>query len=429
MSVFQRKITLIKFTPYVLVFLYILSIFFDMYYKTADISLFYFGKHGILILLSLILLLKSYQNLNKKIRWKEHFILIFFIIKIINTTTHYMFGNGYLIFILQDISFFLFILALILYAIEVKHFLYIHRLVFYTGFTILFLTFLYSYISNVTLIEIWARNRLIFGYTHPGYLGTLFLVTLVSGLITFLIKKPIIPEIGMVILLVIGLIMNQSRNAILTLIIFILFSIIFYFVKNRKLITSSIILITIFTIVVSLLGLFFFYTSLNRISSYRLENWEYFIKQYVLDGNILNIIVGDGTTMDDPLLGLSRLHVDNYYLEITKESGLLLMMFLLFSILIIYKSLINRKGILASVGLSSLFCICFYGMFDSAFFTFGNIVSVFFWFNVFSSMKIDNERNDRTFEYWDRRLVYKTWESWRNRKLSSEFIKKFRGER
>jgi hypothetical protein len=369
-----------------LVSFYIICSVFNMYYLTDRFQIFYYGKHVSLLLFSLFVFIKKFKDLKVlfyKVPKEIHLFSIIFLLKtIVNLFRLQEAKMG--IYIIQDLSIILFFYA-ILFTVNKEIFNFVQKYTFRITSILLLVTFLISWINGVSMFEVWARSRFIFGFDHPGYLGSLMAVAVISSLSLVLKKgKKNYFDLTLLLIMVIFLILNYSRNAIVVVIVY---SVLLLILKKYDKINLKLIYITLISIVViTFLVSFFFFDFINKVSSLRLSIWFKFIKDTLFSHG--NIWFGHGIWMQKDKGILSRMHVDNYNLEFIYESGIILyaLFFISLNFIFIYLSRINNPYIKYS--LASFVGIVFYGFFDSSFLTFGSLISVYLWFNILGGIGI-----------------------------------------
>lgn len=376
-----------------LVAFYIICLVFDMYYLTSRFNIFYYGKHAILLVFSIVVIIKEAKNLKEHLlripRVIHFFSGIFFVKTLIN-----MFRIDdirMMLYIIQDISIILFFYA-ILFIIDKEKFNHVQKYTFRLTSILLLATFIWSWINGITMFEVWARSRFIYGFDHPGYLGSLMAVAIMSSF-SVVLKKGVKNYFDMFLLftMLVFLFLNYSRNAILVVLVYSL--LLFVFIRYQK-VNLKFIYITLISIVtITLLTSYFFFDFINTISSLRLSIWVNFLKDNLFSNN--NIWFGNGIWIHEDKNILSRMHVDNYNLEFLYESGIILytLFFICINFLFIYLSKINKPYIKYSI--ASFVGIVFYGFFDSSFLTFGSIISVYLWFNILAGIAIYTQNNER----------------------------------
>lgn len=231
----------------------------------------------------------------------------------------------------------------------------------------------------------YGRPRLLLGYYHPKEGGVSVLT------VAILFKLYTNDKIGnwkvlfIQALVILLLYFMQSRNSLL-------------FYVNFLLINKLLVKVNIFTIIflyfilpiVSLASLLIIYfKEINMLTSNRLELW---LKK--LDFSIL----GKGSSIADfdKSHVLSKLHVDNFYLEYLIENGILffiILAVLLFSLVFfIGKCRFNKIYINALYIPFLIFCFFDAGMFSS-----GNFLNLIVWSIVFASVhkKIVDSRENK----------------------------------
>jgi O-antigen ligase len=376
------------------VVLYILNVIFDMYYVTSAIALFYYGKHVLILLVSIIILAINFKNLKNNliaIPKEIHFLASLFLLKTVINLFR-LAEPKMLIYVIQDVSIIFFIYAVLMIA-DKGNFILIQRVVFRTTSILLLLTFIFSLLNGVELFEVWARWRFIFGFDHPGYLGSIIAVSLMASapiLFNKEYRKPL--DIFLQISMLIFLLLNYSRNAILVVLIYIGLLLIFKYKKqiNIKFIYTFMLSLTSVILLVSIL----FFEFINTLSSLRLSIWVNFIKDTLFQGG--NFLFGNGFWVNENADILSRMHVDNYYLEFIYESGFLLFVLFFIVLNLIFIYLAKAKGTFIKYSLSSFLGIVAYGFFDSSFLTFGSIISVYLWFNILYGLEINFDNKERS---------------------------------
>ncbi|AYA78051.1 hypothetical protein DOE78_23090 [Bacillus sp. Y1] len=371
---------------------YILNVIFDMYYVTSAIALFYYGKHVLILLVSIIILAINFKNLKNNliaIPKEIHFLTSLFLLKTVINLFR-LAEPKMLIYVIQDVSIIFFIYAVLMIA-DKGNFIFIQRVVFRTTSILLLLTFIFSLLNGVELFEVWARWRFIFGFDHPGYLGSIIAVSLMASapiLFNKEYRKPL--DIFLQISMLIFLLLNYSRNAILVVLIYIGLLLIFKYKKqiNIKFIYTFMLSLTSVILLVSIL----FFEFINTLSSLRLSIWVNFIKDTLFQGG--NFLFGNGFWVNENADILSRMHVDNYYLEFIYESGFLLFVLFFIVLNLIFIYLAKAKGNFIKYSLSSFLGIVAYGFFDSSFLTFGSIISVYLWFNILYGLEINFDNKE-----------------------------------
>ena len=223
----------------------------------------------------------------------------------------------------------------------------------------------------------YGRPRLLLGFYHPKEAGISLLTAAI--LFKFYFQNKISPWKSILFQLVVIILLHfmQTRNSLLFYLNFL--------VINRLLIKVNVtaIIFLYFILPIVSLGLltYLYFEELNALTSNRLELW---VKN--LDVSLL----GKGSSLADfdKSNVLSKLHVDNFYLEYLIENGLVFF-FLLFVLLCSIVFFIGKRSfnsIYINAVLIPFLIFCF---FDAGMFSSGNFLNLLVWSMVFASFNLE----------------------------------------
>ena len=345
----------------------------------------YFFKHAIVLSLFVLTILNKIKTISiiKKSGVVTSILFIFFLFYLfINVLLNSEIIMEYIFYIISIFIMLFVVLNLDIIENNFNKFKYSY----YSLFVTLFLSVIYSIIFDVNLYNNWGlknltRIRWSFGFYHPGYLASYFLVMSITSYI--LISKKMINKYHYISIVfsIIIIYMTGTRNSMFALLLFLLI------VNSRK--TYNFIKFIFFTFIPILIILFISgnYDILNKYSSNRLETWTtHFIYNY----NSFNYFFGTGLgnakridftrNFDVKAVDSKIFHVDNYFFEIFLQFGFIgiaLMLLLFFSFYVQIKRIIFPKDY--RIALALLVAIQFYGFYDSGLISTGNIVPILIW--------------------------------------------------
>lgn len=221
----------------------------------------------------------------------------------------------------------------------------------------------------------YGRHRLLLGFYHPKEAGVSMLVALLFFKLYFPHRFSPIQNVIFQISFFTLLFFMQSRNSLLLYLNFLVIN----FLLTRVNIATIIFIYFVLPVLIFAYVAFIYFEELNRLTSNRLENW---IKD--LDFSLL----GKGSSIADFDKSnlLSKLHVDNFYLEYFIENGLIFF-FVLCVMLASIIYLINKikyNGVYINALFISFLIFCF---FDAGMFSSGNFLNLFVWSLVFSALQ------------------------------------------
>lgn len=265
------------------------------------------------------------------------------------------------------------------------------RLLVYTYYGLLLflaLTISVSLLFEVNLYSSWGmvdsdslRKRWTFGYYHPGYFASFVMI---CGILAHvLIKQKVINKWNYIVVMLsfVLIYMSGTRNSFLSYFIFLAIShsrATFFMLKTGL----SISIITV---------LFMLYKSwdvINSLSTGRLSTW---LSHLIYNGDSFSLLFGTGLGNAKRInfasngLGESThemiFHIDNFYFEILIQFGLVGFLLLVIVIASLFV-LIRRRHLIGyrfRVLHAVLMTLLFFGFFDSAFISTGNLVPVVLW--------------------------------------------------
>lgn len=277
---------------------------------------------------------------------------------------------------------------------------------YYSLLIVLFVTILISYLGGLDLYEYYAvldsgqdRKRWLFGYFHPGYFAS-FLLTV--GVLGFnLIRHNLIAKTHYIVVFTAAFLifLSGTRNSLITY-----FIVLFVSHSTRAFRLSK--LLVLAGTLVSVLMLNNNWILLNRLSSGRLGTW---VTHLALNSQDFNFLWGTGLGNAKRIefkangsgSGEQELlfHIDNFYFEVLLQFGII-GLGLLFLVIISLFIIVQRSrlaGFTRRFAYSLLIGLMFYGSFDSAFISTGNLVSVFFWLMFFTNLNM-SKANDLVFK-------------------------------
>lgn len=229
--------------------------------------------------------------------------------------------------------------------------------------------------SDFIYTSYYGRPRLLLGFFHPKEAGVSLLVLVILFKFYYYHKISFWNSFLFEILIIILLYFMQSRN---TLLFYLNFLII-----NRLLTKINVLSVVFLYVVIPVVSLasvtVIYFKEINNLTSNRLEHW---VKTFDFS------ILGKGSSMADFSKSkvLSKLHVDNFYLEYLIENGFVLfsiLLILLFSI-VFFLDKIKFNSIHINALFISFLIFCF---FDAGMFSSGNFLNIFIWALVFSSLQ------------------------------------------
>jgi hypothetical protein len=362
-------------------------------------SFLYLSKHLLVIIIFLLIFLKNIVNIKRFIlkKFKIMTILMVFITYLfINLSLNSIIQSEYIYYILSIFIMFFVVINLNTLC-NLTQFKYIYFSLLFCLFGALF----YSLVFDINLYGNWInltgdnRIRWLFGFNHPGYLASYFLVLSILSFI--LVSNNILAHRHYIIIFIslIIIILTDTRNSLFTLIIFLLVSTSHNTFRIFKIIGILVTSLFIATILTSRLDI------LNIYSSNRLGLWTaHFISNY----DSFNILFGTGFGNVERMFHSSNtdgkvvqqvasiFHVDNYYFEIFLQFGLVGLLLLLIFIIYLYLQTNQKQSPDQNrVLLGILISIMFYGLFDSALISSGNIVPIVLWSLFFQLLFVNKE--------------------------------------
>jgi hypothetical protein len=335
----------------------------------------YFLKHFIILLPSIFILFEFSFLKDIKANKDNIFYILFLSLIILPFLIRGIFNIGELIIFFQ---LFLFLLSCYYYS---NNFNIITSNIKKSDFYILIIIFFIPLILNIILENgdfiyntYYGRPRLLLGYFHPKE-GAICLVTILifyQLYYKFLFNKKFNLIFNIISILL--MYFMQSRNIFLFYINFLLLNILIS-KFNIKIILLFYFVIPF--IIISII-IFFYFKEINILFSNRLDWWFQNIKispfgngSYIANYSKTNV--------------LSKLHVDNFYLEYLIENG-----YILFSILFyfLYRVVILiNKFKLNTLYYNSIFIsFLFFCFFDAGMFSSGNLLNFIVWVITFSGI-------------------------------------------
>jgi hypothetical protein len=230
----------------------------------------------------------------------------------------------------------------------------------------------------------YGRHRLLLGFYHPKEAGVSMLVALLFFRLYFRHRVSRIQNVIFQFTFFILLYFMQSRNSLLLYLNFLVIN----YLLTRVNITTIIFIYFVIPVLTFAYVAFIYFEELNKLTSNRLENW---IKD--LDFSLL----GKGSSIADFDKSnlLSKLHVDNFYLEYFIENGFLFFLVLCTMLgFVIYS--INKfryNGVYINAIFISFLIFCF---FDAGMFSSGNFLNLLVWSLVFASLQYRPGINNST---------------------------------
>ncbi len=221
----------------------------------------------------------------------------------------------------------------------------------------------------------YGRSRLLVGFYHPKEAGVSMLVALIFFKLYFRHRVSLIQNVVFQVTFFMLLYFMQSRNSLLLYLNFLVIN----FLLTRVNIATIIFFYFVLPALTFASVAFIYFEELNRLTSNRLENW---LKD--LDFSLL----GKGSSIADFDKSnlLSKLHVDNFYLEYFIENGFIFFI-VLFVMLASVIYLINKfkfNGVYINAVFIPYLIFCF---FDAGMFSSGNFLNLFIWSLVFAALQ------------------------------------------
>ena len=167
----------------------------------------------------------------------------------------------------------------------------------------------------------------------------------------------------------------QSRNSLLLYLNFLVIN----YLLTRLNISTIIFIYFVLPALTFASVAYIYFEELNRLTSNRLENW---LKD--LDFSLL----GKGSSIADFDKSnlLSKLHVDNFYLEYFIENGLIffIVLFVMLASVIFLINKFKYNGVYINAVFIPYLVFCF---FDAGMFSSGNFLNLFVWSLVFAALQ------------------------------------------
>jgi len=270
---------------------------------------------------------------------------------------------------------------------------------YYGLLLLLIITILTSIIFDVNLYSTWGmidstvlRKRWTFGYFHPGYFASF--VMILGVLAHVLIKRELLSNLNYLVVIasLVLIYLSGTRNSFISYLIFLLIS---HSRASFRMMKAGFVLVAA---IISIM-LFNSWGLINSLSSGRLSTW---LTHLVYNGDSFNFLVGTGLGNAKRIefasnwVGESEhdivFHVDNFYFEIFMQFGII-GLFLFFGVILSLFVSIKKsglKGYNSRVLKALLLSLMFFGFFDSAFLSTGNLVPVLLWTIFFIQLNIEN---------------------------------------
>jgi hypothetical protein len=365
------------------------------------IQVFYYLKH-IIILFLLIFVIFEILKLNisrlSTIKLKYFIVISIFVTYLIMNS--FLFSSIKIKYILYLISIFLmffFAININLLGNSLKKFKYLYSGLFF----VLSVSIFFSFFQSEPLYSNWGvfgqdRIRWLFGFFHPGYLASYFLVLAVLAIVLW--KEQYLNTFSMLITLLYAFIiifLTDTRNSLIPLTFFVLYSSTDLSRKTLKILSLAIIPIAI--IYIATLDL----NNLNQLSSNRFSIWA---THLVYNAKVFSWLVGTGIgnaerinfvrNYDVENVDSGIFHVDNFYFEIFLQFGLIGVTLLIILLINFFLS-INKKMNHFFIMQALIIVVAFYGFFDSGLISTGNLVPLTIWALFFQLIYIKKKEGQK----------------------------------
>jgi len=366
-----KKSLISKYFLFLAIFFYFLSV--SRYSVNVLDNKLYFIKHFIILFPAFFIFFHFYFLADLKVTKKYISIIVLLLIIILPFFIRGFFDLNEIIIFVQILLFFL---ACYYYSYYYK---YITSNFSKFDFWLLVFIFFIPLLLNIFFEKgnfiyntYYGRPRLLLGYFHPKE-GAICLVTIL--LFYQIYFKKFFEIYFKIILNIIALILlyfMQSRNILIFYINFLLLN--FLISRfNIKFILFTYFILPLFLLSISL---FIYYKEINILLSNRLDWW-------LKNLNITAFGIGSNISDYSKTNVLSKLHVDNFYLEYLIENGyvfFLILLYLLYKITILIDKNKFNNNYINSIFISFLF-FCF---FDAGMFSSGNLLNFLVWIMIFS---------------------------------------------
>lgn len=211
-----------------------------------------------------------------------------------------------------------------------------------------------SYEYGAVFSDHYGRPRLLMGYWHPKEAASAFAI---PAFLYLRIKGPTASRL-MMILFIAFLWVIGSRNLALSMMIII--GIVYF----PSFLMISIV-IGFFSFLFFLLMSGNYYDLIDEVLSSRLENWS-------------NALLGAEQIMQVSAIGINRLSIDSYYIEVIYGCGLVGLLFFLGWAIVFYIKFVQKTD--QGAWSKAFFCaILFSSAFDSGIMSTGNLFQIFSW--------------------------------------------------
>lgn len=378
----------VKLTYYILFISYILDYLELGDFPTGSI------KQGVVLLLLISLIYGFRNNISKSLVPKPItflYLIIFNTLGIITTLLTTDVLIGFITLIGLNIYFILYYINSYRLSLSIQHLIEFNKIAITSGI----IMNLFALVINLPLtihqfsILFYGRVRIYGIFQQPNLFATVCFIILVATFINFKLstsKKSKRNYIIIFISTLIGLILSDSRGALIALIIFIGTHYFMKFLYKFEFITRFLLsIITIIFLIFVLPKINYIinqnlsssYDNYNYLTSGRLGNWETIFNN--LKSDKLHYYLGYGLSSGDegPLFRIGMTS-DNGYLIWIFQAGIISLCLIILLLLNIFRVNFKNKS-LKYITVPLLFSYIFYAFFENFLMSFGHIVPFYCW--------------------------------------------------